>query len=116
MRVKELLENFLKLLQQEHKTLLESVKDYELAKALDEIREKKEDILQQLQKCNIDELKEHKDILTKIEILSDNNANIALNNMIYIEKMFEAIFEETKQYSKDGTITNQNKSIVNKKV
>ncbi len=116
MEIQQLLQQFLELLEKERTLLIESAKDYELAKALDNIRDKKIDLLQQLDQYELKDFKEHQELLEKIEEASDNNAKLALNNMIFIEKMFEAIFEEEKKYDKSGSISNQSKNIINKKV
>ena len=118
--VEKVLNRLLELLTEERKELITSIKDNSAVKNLDKIREEKEKILTQIKDLDKKDVEKYLDLIEKIDRESKINQELALNNITFIDKLFEALFksEKTEQYNKDGIIKNQNKQngLLNKKV
>lgn len=117
-KAKKLLEKFLDLLEKENTLLIESIKSKEASNTLLETIEEKEITLTKILKLEKKDVEPYKELLFKIDDLTQRNKLLASNNLEFINDIFEAIYEKnsTTQYTKDGNIEKKRETILNKKV
>lgn len=116
MNVFDLLNDLKDLLIMEKEYIVKAINDGTATQKLNEIVEKKQEVLTNLAKFNVEDFKNYKEIIKEIQILSENNMFLAQSNLKFIESVFESIFEETSTYSSEGEVKKQPSSILNKKV
>lgn len=116
MNVFDLLNDLKDLLIMEKECIVKAINDSKATQKLNEIVEKKQEILTKLAKFNVEDFENYKEIIKEIQILSENNMFLAQSNLKFIESVFESIFEETSTYSSEGEVKKQPSSILNKKV
>jgi len=114
MDLKQLLEKLKKLLEKEYKLLIRGVVEEKGAEEILKIEEEKVELLSRLSQFKKEEFQNFVDDVKEIEKLNDQVGKLLLNNLNFIESIFEELFPE-----KDTTYGKQNKnflSILNKKV
>ncbi len=117
MDIQALLQKFIELLKKENDYLIQSINDKEASQKLIEIVQKKEEILQQILALEPKDVEPYKADLAQIDHWTQRNQALAVNNIEFINEIFDAIYgkESATQYTKDGTISNQKKGFFNKK-
>ncbi len=118
MSPKALLDRFLDLLKEENALLIQSVKDKNAAKKLEEVVAKKEEVLRQILALEREDIEPFADELQEIDAWTERNKTLAVNNIEFINEIFDAIYAQNSptQYTKDGTISTKKKGFFNKKV
>ncbi len=116
--LQELLERFITLLDEERRLLIKSIEDKEASKALLELTDKKDKILKEIFTYDKEELKKYGDYIQKIDELTQRNRALAMNNIEFLNEIFDAIFSHTSpaQYTKEGDIKSKKEGLFNKKV
>ncbi len=117
MQTRELLEKFLSLLEQENRYLIESVNNKEASAKLFAIVEQKEELLKEILALDKEALAPFVQELQKIDELTQRNRALAINNMEFVNEIFDAIYSQytPTQYTKDGNISQSKEGIFNKK-
>ncbi len=117
MKVEKLLNSLIKILEEEKKLIILSIKDKSYSENLLKTLEEKKKTIEKLSLLPKEDFKGFEDKLQLIKSLSEENLILALNNIQFIEDIFEAIFkEETKTYSSEGNFSKEPKSLINKKI
>ena len=118
MSPKALLDRFVELLQEENKYIIESIRDKEASQKLLEVIEQKEELLKQILALKKEDIQPFHKELEEIEHWTQRNRALAINNMEFINEVFEAIYSQKSptQYTKDGTMKSQKEGLFNKKV
>jgi vacuolar-type H+-ATPase subunit I/STV1 len=116
-RLQELLERFKELLQEENRLLIQSVKDKEASQKILELVNQKEQLLGEIVGYNKEDLEKFRDLLEEIDELSQRNRALAVNNLEFINEIFDAIFSVNAptQYTKDGNLSSKKEGLFNKK-
>ena len=116
--IQNILNNIIRLLEEEKKLLIVSLKESKFSEDLKDIISKKQENLAKLSSFEEKDILSFKEELKKIKLLNQENMNLAENNLKFIEGIFEAIFEkeETKQYTQNGEIKSKKEGLFNKKV
>ena len=108
-----LLKQFIELLEEENRLLVEVLKDSSLSERLEQVVAQKERILNELESSK-EKLQGYKEYLETIDNLSKRNQELASNNIAFIEELFQALFEEdTTQYGDDGTTKTPKTNLLN---
>ncbi len=118
MNTENLLNQLIKKLEEEKQYILLSLKDRSYSDKLIQVVEEKKQIISKLSSLEKKDFEGLEEKLHKIKSLSEENMILALNNIQFIEDIFEAIFkeEETKTYSSEGSFSKETKSLINKKI
>ncbi len=118
METRKLLQRFIDLLKDENRYIIESIKDKTASENLTQTIQKKEELLRQILALDKEEVEPYQEELKKIDEWTQRNKMLALNNMEFINEVFEAIFSQDSpsQYTKDGNITSKKEGFFNKKV
>ncbi len=118
MNPKELLDRFLELLQEENRLLIQSIKEKKAAADLEEVVRQKEDILRQILALEKEDIEPFSEELAQIDAWTERNRTLAVNNIEFINEIFDAIYAQNAptQYTKDGMITKKKEGFFNKKV
>ena len=115
--IEKILEEFIKLLEDENRLLIESINKKSASDKLLEVVEKKEKTLSTILSFDKKDVAPYRELLKKIDELTQRNKILANSNIEFINELFESIFEDsTKQYTKDGNLASNSKTILNKKV
>ncbi|MCX7760817.1 MAG: hypothetical protein N2Z81_06465 [Hydrogenothermaceae bacterium] len=104
------------LLEEEKLCILNSLKDSSCANRLIEITQEKMDLLSKLSQFSKEEALEKLDKIQELNTLLHINRELIIQNLMFIEDLFEAIFETTKTYSPEGSIKSSGQGFINKKV
>lgn len=104
------------LLEIEKELAINSINDTQVAQKLLELAEEKQQTLSQLANFTKDDALTKKDRIEKIYSMMKINQEIILNNLRFIEDLFEAIFDTTKTYSPEGSVKSPSDGFINKKV
>ena len=115
--LQELLSRFIELLEEENRLLIQSVKDKDAAQKLLELVTQKESVLKEIVRYNKEELQKHEDLLKRIDELTQRNRALAINNIEFINEIFDAIFSVNAptQYTKNGSLSAKKEGLFNKK-
>ncbi len=118
MEPKDLLAQFIELLKKENRYIIQSIREKEASQQLMEIVKQKEEILQKILSLEKEDIEPFKSELEEIDHWTQRNRALAINNMEFINEVFEAIYSQKSptQYTKDGTIKKQKEGLFNKKV
>ncbi len=118
MKTQDLLEKFIELLKNENRLLIESIKDKEASQKLMEIVDSKEELLRQILTLEKEEIEKYQEELRQIDELTERNRSLAVNNIEFINEIFDAIYAANAptKYTKDGNITKSKEGFFNKKV
>ncbi|SMC09316.1 hypothetical protein [Nitratiruptor tergarcus] len=118
MNAQELLNQFIEELKKENKLLIESVKEKDASSRLMEIVQRKEEILRQILSLEKEEVEPYQEELQLIDELTERNKSLAVNNIEFINDIFDAIYAANSptKYTKDGNITTSKEGFFNKKV
>lgn len=111
-----LLDSLEKLLHREKEVIISSLKDEKSSQELFQTVEDKMLILSKLSQFTKEEALERKDRLERIDSLIQMNKELMLQNLKFIEDIFEAIFETNKTYSPTGSVKPPSEGFINKKV
>ncbi len=116
-RLQELLGEFKALLEEENRLLIESIKDKEASDKILKNVAKKEKVLQEIIGYNKEDLEKFRELLEEIDELSQRNRALALNNIEFINDIFDAVFSASAptQYTKDGNLSTKKEGLFNKK-
>ncbi|NPA04088.1 MAG: hypothetical protein GXO61_04420 [Epsilonproteobacteria bacterium] len=117
-RKKEVLKEFIRLLEEENSYIIKSLQEKEASAKLLEIVQKKEELLQEILSWEKEEVKPFLEELRVIDELSQRNYALALNNIEFINEIFDAIYtkDTPTQYTKDGNLSSKKEGLFNKKV
>lgn len=117
MEVKHILESYKNLLQKENSLLIKSLQDSAISQELLEVVEKKEDLLKQILGLDPGAVEGFEEELATIDMWMERNRILAIENIEFVNEIFDAIYAKNSstQYTKDGTIYNKKEHIFNKK-
>ncbi|NPA52373.1 MAG: hypothetical protein GXO22_05720 [Aquificae bacterium] len=117
MKVETLIDKLIKKLEEEKEALLYTLKDKTYSEKLLGIVEEKKELISKLSTYSKEDFVGLEDRLEKVKHLSQENMIFAMNNIQFIEDIFEAVFkQEIKTYSSKGDISKESKSLINKKI
>ncbi|MEZ0323925.1 MAG: hypothetical protein ABWJ98_06435 [Hydrogenothermaceae bacterium] len=111
-----ILEKLKDILEEEKICILNSLKDTSCADRLIEIAQEKRDLLSKLSQFSKEEALEKLNKIEELNTLLNINRELIIQNMMFIEDIFEAIFETTKTYSPEGSVKSSGQGLINKKV
>jgi len=116
-RLQELLQEFKRLLEEENRLLIESVRDKEASQKILQIVGQKEKILKEMVGYNKEEFGPFRKLMEEIDELTGRNRALAINNIV-INEIFDAVFSVNAptQYTKDGSLSSKKEGLFNKKV
>ena len=111
MKTEKLLQELIWLLEEENRYLIESITNKELSEKLLNIVEKKEELLKEIFALSKEDVKPFKEKLQKIDELSERNSTLAINNIEFINDIFDAIYSKNlpPKYTKEGKISSKPK-------
>ncbi|MRJ03351.1 MAG: hypothetical protein GXO19_06765 [Epsilonproteobacteria bacterium] len=114
----QLLDRFETLLEEENRLLVESIKDKGAAQRILELVAQKEKIFKRIADHSRSELLPYKERLELIDELTQRNKALAINNIEFINEIFDAVYSVSAptQYTKDGSLTTKREGFLNKKV
>ncbi len=117
MDTQALLQKFIELLKEENRYLIQSINDKRASQELIDTVQKKEKLLQQILTLKPEDVKPYVENLEQIDHWIQRNRALAINNIEFINEIFDAIYSKDSptQYTKDGTISNKKESFFNKK-
>ncbi|MRI83787.1 MAG: hypothetical protein C6I00_05130 [Nitratiruptor sp.] len=117
-KLPELLNRFEGLLQEENRLLIESITSKEAARKILQLVEEKERLLQEIRGWEREQLAQYKELLERIDTLTQRNKALAINNIEFINEIFDAVFSASTppQYTKDGSLSTKREGFFNKKV
>ena len=117
-RLQELLQEFKRLLEEENRLLIESVRDKEASQKILQIVGQKEKILKEMVGYNKEEFGPFRKLMEEIDELTGRNRALAINNIEFINEIFDAVFSVNAptQYTKDGSLSSKKEGLFNKKV
>ncbi|MEJ5173440.1 MAG: hypothetical protein WHT47_06970 [Hydrogenothermaceae bacterium] len=111
-----ILEKLKTILEEEKLCILNSIKDSSYADRLVEITKEKMDLLSKLSQFSKEEAMEKLSKIQELNTLLNTNRELIIQNLMFIEDLFEAIFETTKTYSPEGSVKSSGQGFINKKV
>lgn len=112
----KILDKLEELLRKEKEVILSSMRDQNAAEELLKITEEKEDLLSRLSLFTREQALERREKIEKVDYMLQMNRELILQNIKFIEDIFEAIFETTKTYSPSGCTKPSPEGLINKKV
>ncbi len=117
MDIQALLREFIELLKEENRYLIQSISDKRASDELIETVRKKEELLRQILALEPEDVKPYLKDLEQIDHWTQRNRALAINNIEFINEIFDAIYSKDTptQYTKDGTISNKKEGFFNKK-
>ncbi len=117
MKTEELLQEFIELLEQENRSLIESIKEKEISQQLLDIVEKKEKLLQKILSLHKEDVEPFKDKLRQIDEWSERNRSLAINNIEFVNDILDAIYSKDlpQKYTKEGKISTTKEGFFRKK-
>ena len=117
MQTQELLQNFIELLKEENKYLIESIKNKEISEQLLDVVKRKEKLLYEILSLDKKEVEPFEEELRQIDEWTQRNKSLAINNIEFINDIFDAIYSQNvpTKYTKDGKISTAKEGFFNKK-
>ncbi len=117
MDTQALLRQFIELLKEENRCLIQSINDKKASQELIDTVQKKEELLHQILALEPEDVQPYKEDLEQIDHWTQRNRALAINNIEFINEIFDAIYNKDTptQYTKDGTISNKKEGFFNKK-
>jgi len=117
-RKREVLNRFLELLKEENRYLIQSIRDKEASAKLLEVVKRKEELLQEILSWEREEVTPFFNELKEIDEWTQRNYSLAINNIEFINEIFDAIYHKDTpaQYTKDGSLSSKKEGLFNKKV
>lgn len=114
--IDDILDRLEDILIREKDLIVKSINDTNLAEHLLKISEEKRDLLSKLSNFTKEEALTRIEKIKKLNGLIDTNRELIINNLKFIDELFEAVFETTKTYSPEGSIKGSSEGFINKKV
>ncbi len=115
--VESLLDRFIELLKEEKGLLIKTLSDSKYSEELARVSEEKKVILSKTSTLERSDLEPYKEKFQQIQQLSNTNMQLAHSNILFIEDLFESIFEDSaKQYNNKGTVATKKEGLFNKKI
>lgn len=104
------------LLDEEKVCIIRAINDKNCIEKLLDISEKKRELLSELASFTKEEVLKEIQRIERLEIKLNINRELVLQNLKFIEDLFEAVFETTKTYSPEGSLKSSKEGLINKKV
>jgi len=114
--MEEILKALINKLEEEKEYLIKTLTDKSYIDKLINVVEEKRELILKLSQYEVEDLKKYPELVNKLRELSEYNMQLAMNNIQFIEGLFESIFETEKTYTKDGNVEVKKDSLFNKKV
>ncbi|GAB6072152.1 hypothetical protein JCM14244_05290 [Venenivibrio stagnispumantis] len=114
--MEEILKALINKLEEEKEYLIKTLADKSYIDKLLNVVEEKRELILKLSQYEVEDLKKYPELVNKLRELSEYNMQLAMNNIQFIEGLFESIFETEKTYTKDGNVEVKKDSLFNKKV
>lgn len=112
----DILEKLEDLLLREKQLIISSINDTASADHLVKLSQEKKELLLKLSMFTEEEALEKQDKIERLNNMMNINRELIINNLKFIDELFEAIFETTKTYSPEGSIKGSSEGFINKKV
>ena len=92
MDTQTLLRQFIELLKEENRCLIQSINDKKASQELIDTVQKKEELLRQILALEPEDVQPYKEDLQQIDHWTQRNRALAINNIEFINEIFDAIY------------------------